>query len=58
MPREGPRAVSHGMARDELFLLWEGTIREKELPVPNPSSALEGALTSRCGFRRSTTCWL
>jgi len=44
---EGPRPVSHGMARDKLFLLWEDTVRENELPVPNPTSALEGALIIR-----------
>lgn len=44
------RAISHGMARDELFLLWEGTVKERELSVPNPTSALEGALTIRCVF--------
>lgn len=47
---EGPGAVSRGMARDELFLLWEETIRERGLPVPNPTSALEGAFTIRCDF--------
>ncbi|CAN0286004.1 unnamed protein product [Ectocarpus sp. 12 AP-2014] len=45
--REEPRAVSHGMARDEVFLRWEAAVREGGLSVPNPTSALEGALTIR-----------
>lgn len=55
LSREGSGAVAHGMVRDELFLLWENTVRERELSVPNPTSALEGALTIRCDFRKSTT---
>ena len=35
------------MPREKLFLLWEDMVREKELPVLNPTSALEGALTIR-----------
>ena len=38
------------MARDELFLLWESAVKEGQLPVPNPTSALEGAFVIRCGF--------
>ncbi len=48
LPSEGPRSVCHGMGRDELFLRWEGMVKEAELPVPNTTSALEGALTIRC----------
>lgn len=40
------------MARDEVFLLWEDAVREGGLSVPNPTSALEGALTIRCDFAR------
>lgn len=47
---EGSRPISHGMARDELLLLWQDTVREDGLSVPNPTSALEGALTIRCDF--------
>lgn len=47
---ERPRDVSHGMARDELLLLWEDAVTERELSVPNPSSALKGALAIRCDF--------
>lgn len=57
LPREGSGAVSHGMVRDELFLLWENTVRESGLSIPNPTSALEGALTIRCVFRRPTSSW-
>jgi len=31
----------------ELFRLWKDTVRENELPVPNPTSALDGALKIR-----------
>jgi len=44
---DGPRPVSHGMTRVELFRLWKDTVRENELPVPNPTSALDGALKIR-----------
>lgn len=50
--REEPRAVSHGMARGELFLRWEDAVREGRLSVPNPTSALKGALAIRCDFAR------
>lgn len=50
LPSDRSRAVHHGMGRDELFLLWEDTVKEGELRVPNTSSALEGALTIRCDF--------
>ncbi|CAN0085093.1 unnamed protein product [Pylaiella littoralis] len=42
--RDGTHSVYHGMARDELFLLWESTVREKGLSVPNPAGSLEGSL--------------
>ena len=48
MSRERRRAVAHGLARSELFRLWEDTVRERDLSVPNPTSALDGALTIRC----------
>ena len=51
-----PRAPSHGMPREKLFLLWEDMVREKELPVLNPTSALEGALTIR--YVRCLSCLL
>lgn len=44
----GSPATVHGMTRDKLLLLWEGTVKERGLSVPNPASALEGALTIRC----------
>eukprot|EP00752_Nemacystus_decipiens_P006981 g6262.t1 len=47
LSREDSGAVSYGMVRSELFLLWEKAVRERSLSVPNPTSAFEGALTIR-----------
>jgi len=46
--RERTGAVCHGVARDELFRLWECRVKTRGLAVPNPTNALDGALIIRC----------